>query len=59
MGSGRRYAATELVEHILQDVFRLACIRHTPPDEIPQSAALAGDGFSDALVLFGHHRFTG
>ena len=49
----------ELVEHILQDVLRLARIRHVPPDEIPQPPALARNRFSEAFILLGHQRIVG
>ena len=45
----------ELVEDILQDVFRVVDVGHPSADEVPQPRLLPPDCFGDPLILFGSH----
>src|SRR4029077_21117278 len=43
------------VKDVLQNVFRITGLGHTPADEVQQERPLALDDFPDALVLFECH----
>ena len=45
----------ELVEHFLEDVFRLGGIQHPTANEVPQTTALAPHSGGDLSILFGCH----
>ena len=44
----------ELVENILQNVFCIALVGHSPLDEVAKPALLPLDRFGDSLVLLRH-----
>jgi len=49
----------QFAEHILQDVFGVARIRHAAPDKAPKPLALASDHLGDLPVLVSHHPIQG
>jgi hypothetical protein len=47
----------QFVEDILQNVFGVARIGHTPTNEVKQAGLLPHDHFGDSVVLFECHPF--